>query len=625
MREDNKNIVSVKEVVSEGTSLNNAELGKCFFGPIPMEADPLTRGPQFHVDASDTIGSRPSKKPSSIHHESNTDKMAPGFLSEQSECTDQAFSAAFLSSAWAGDLDHNISHAVMQYMQGLISANINDACNASDASAVGLNETFGDVTIPQKPMSFDSYHNFVVNKLVAHSAPTASPKFVGHMTSILPSFMLPLAEWMVALNQNVVKVETSNAFTSLERQTIGMLHGLVYEQDELFYAQYLHHAQSALGVFCSGGTLANITALWVARNRLLGPHDDFKGVAHSGLTRALKYYGYEGIAILVSERGHYSLSKAVDVLGIGREDLVLIPTDDQDRIDLALLEKKCADLRAQGIQPMALVGIAGTTETGAVDDLQGLAAIAQAQGCHFHVDAAWGGPTLFSATHKAILKGIALADSVTIDAHKQLYVPMGAGVALFKDPELIQNIEHHAAYIIRKDSQDLGRHTIEGSRASMALLVHGALQLLGQQGYEQIIDQGIEKTRAFATLIQACSDFELISTPVLNIVTYRYVPKKVYTFLEKATVDQASRVNEILNRLNACLQETQKRSGKTFVSRTQLNPVRYGRSPIVVLRVVLANPLTTLDILREVLSEQRQIIEKELYSDLSHELAEVMI
>ena len=159
----------------------------------------------------------------------------------------------------------------------------------------------------------------------------------------------------------------------------------------------------------------------------------------------------------------------------------------------------------------------------------------------------------------------------------------------------------------------------------MALLVHGALQLLGQQGYEQLIDQGIEKTRAFATLIQACSDFELISTPVLNIVTYRYVPKEVYTFLEKATVDQASRVNDILNRLNACLQETQKRSGKTFVSRTQLNPVRYGRSPIVVLRVVLANPLTTLDILREVLSEQRQIIEKELYSDLSHELAEVMI
>ncbi|MFA0697522.1 putative pyridoxal-dependent aspartate 1-decarboxylase, partial [Vibrio sp. 10N.222.49.C9] len=127
------------------------------------------------------------------------------------------------------------------------------------------------------------------------------------MTSALPYFLMPLSKIMIALNQNLVKIETSKAFTPLERQVLGMLHSLIYAQDDDFYAKWMHSAQHSLGAFCSGGTIANITALWVARNNAFPADGDFKGIEQQGIFKALKHYEYEGIAILVSERGHYSL------------------------------------------------------------------------------------------------------------------------------------------------------------------------------------------------------------------------------------------------------------------------------------------------------------------------------
>ena len=101
--------------------------------------------------------------------------------------------------------------------------------------------------------------------------------------------------------------------------------------DDPFYHQWIHDSRHALGAFCSGGTIANLTALWVARNRLCAPQGDFKGIAQEGLARSLRHLGCDGLAVLVSRRGHYSLGKAADLLGIGRDQLVLVDTDDNER------------------------------------------------------------------------------------------------------------------------------------------------------------------------------------------------------------------------------------------------------------------------------------------------------
>ena len=477
-----------------------------------------------------------------------------------------------------------------------------------------IEEDFADSAIPEQPTFVSDHTDELLNKLVAHSVHTASPKFIGHMTSALPYFLLPLAKLMVGLNQNLVKIETSKAFTPLERQVLGMMHHLVYGEIEGFYQTWMHSAEHSLGAFCSGGTVANISALWVARNKLFAPAEGFAGVATEGLAAGLAHYGYKRACVLVSERGHYSLAKAADVLGIGRNNLVAVATDHNNRIRIDALKARCEEIAASGGKVMAMIGIAGTTETGHIDPLDEMAAIAAEVGAHFHVDAAWGGATLLSSTHRTLLKGIELADSVTIDAHKQMYVPMGAGMVLFKDPSLVHAIEHHAEYVIRRGSKDLGSHTMEGSRPGMAMLVYSALHVMGRKGYQLLIDQSIEKAQSFARLIAKQADFEVITEPELCLLTYRYVPAELKAALVSATDEQKKRVTPLLNQMTKHIQKSQRETGNSFVSRTKLTPKQYAGEPTTVFRSVLANPLTTLDMLEEILSEQRDIAEQAVHT-----------
>jgi glutamate decarboxylase len=300
----------------------------------------------------------------------------------------------------------------------------------------------------------------------------------------------------------------------------------------------------------------------------------------------------------------------------------MVDTDINNRIDLVRLRQEVRRLRDENIRPLALVGIAGTTETGNVDPLEALADLAGELGCHFHVDAAWGGPTLFSGRHRHLLKGIERADSVTIDAHKQLYVPMGAGMVLFRDPAAMAAIEHHAAYILRHGSKDLGSHTLEGSRPGKAMLVHAGLSIIGRKGYELLIDLGVERARTFAEMIRQHPDFELTSEPELNILTYRYCPLPLQQRLARATPEQSARINMLLDQVNQLLQKHQREAGKTFVSRTRLQVAAYNRQELTVLRVVLANPLTTDEVLAAVLDEQCTIVQQpEMAAMLEHVVA----
>ncbi|MBC54681.1 MAG: putative pyridoxal-dependent aspartate 1-decarboxylase [Gammaproteobacteria bacterium] len=498
-----------------------------------------------------------------------------------------------------GQIDQSISQNLAGFLQQHIVA--------AERDLADIERDFADPHIPEQPTFVSDQIQFVLDKLVAQSVHISAPSFVGHMTSALPYFMLPLSRIMMALNQNLVKVETSKAFTPMERQVIGMVHHLIYQQSDTFYQRWMHDRGHALGSFCSGGTIANLTALWAARNNVLAPRGDFAGLGQEGLLAGMQHYGYQGLAILVSERGHYSLGKASDILGIGRRSLIGIETDANNKIRTDLLARKCDELEKQNIKVMAIVGIVGTSETGNVDPLDAMADIAAERQIHFHVDSAWGGPTLFSDKYRSLLKGIERADSVTLDAHKQLYVPMGAGICVFRNPETLSSVEHHAEYIIRKGSKDLGSHTVEGSRPGMAILVHSGLQIIGRQGYELLIDQGIEKARGFAEMIKAADDFELVTEPELNILTYRYLPDDIQQALLASAEETRMEANQRLNLLTKSIQKTQRGLGRSFVSRTRLNPVRYQRDPIVVFRAVLANPLTTTEILQDMLAEQREI------------------
>ena len=466
-----------------------------------------------------------------------------------------------------------------------------------------LAESFKRSWILNEPCGTADYLDYVAEHVVPHLIHTSSPRFIGHMTSALPYFVRPLAKLIAAMNQNQVKIETSKALSFYERQALAMIHNLIFEYPDSFYSRHVQNRESTLGIVTSGGTLANVTALLCARNSCFGRREGFAGVEESGLPAALNHYGYAGAAVIGSTQLHYSFEKAVGTLGIGVESLIRVPVDHAHRIQVPALMQATAECRARRRKIIAVVGIAGTTESGAIDPLREMAEIAHEAGAHFHVDGAWGGPLLFSDLHRQQLAGIEEADSVTIDGHKQMYLPMGMGLVMFRDPSLARVIEKQAKYVVREGSHDLGRRSLEGSRPGMVFFLHAALSILSRKGYRHLIEESIRKTRYMADSIRNRAEFQVLVEPVMNIITYRFLPESLRA--AAAALQLTESENQIINVTNERLQRLQRKSGHSFVSRTTLATTQYGDSwPVVALRAVIANPLTTEADIEAVLDHQ---------------------
>jgi glutamate decarboxylase len=449
----------------------------------------------------------------------------------------------------------------------------------------------------------------LIEDIAPHAVNVASPYFIGHMTSAIPFFMVHLKTIVAALNQNVVKIETSKVVSVMEKQVLAKIHRLIYRKSDSFYNEHIQSTNTTLGCFTENGTLSNLTALWVARNTRLAPKPGFDGVEKEGLQAAYRTYEIERSVVLVSKRGHYSLNKSGGLLGIGNRNIVAVDVDEKNRIDLIALEKTIHTLKKSQKKTavLAVVGIAGTTETGSVDPLLKLGEICEENRIHFHVDAAWGGPTLMSEKYRHLLVGIEGADSVTIDGHKQFYMPMSCGMVYFKDPMIMDSVIYHAHYVNRPTSVDLGIKSPSGSREANSLILDSALKIMGSRGYGLLIDHGIETARKFADEIEKRPDFQLVTPPELNILTYRLCPLDLKNQLVQGDVKTMAQINEKLNTLNRTVQRLQREAGNSFVSRTTLRSANWSEQDIVVLRAVIMNPMTTIEILREILDEQEKI------------------
>jgi glutamate decarboxylase len=495
----------------------------------------------------------------------------------------QRVRSLFVADEAETEIEARISKSVERFLGATIVS--------TEVDFDALSADFRATTVPERPGDVAAYLEGLGTRVAAHSIHTASPNYMGHMTSALPYFVRPLSRLITALNQNLVKVETSKALTPYEREALAMMHRLVFARDDAFYGAHVQDKSSTLGIMTSGGTLANATGLWIARNTSLGPDAGFAGVERAGLAAALEHYKARRAVIVGSALMHYSLEKAADLLGIGTEGFVRVPVDPDSRVrldDMRAAMKACTE---RGDRVIAVVGIAGTTDSGAIDPLPELAAIAREAKTHLHVDAAWGGPLLFSPEQRSKLAGIELADSVTIDGHKQLYLPMGIGMVLLRNPTIARAIEKQAQYIIRADSPDLGRRALEGSRPGMALYLHAALHVIGASGYAWLVEEGIRKARWMAARLREREEFELLAEPQMNIVNYRYLPVDLRSKARALTLSPDEQI--VINQTNERLQEKQRAVGQTFVSRTTLRFTRHGHDlPIAALRAVLANPLT---------------------------------
>lgn len=489
-----------------------------------------------------------------------------------------------------------------------------------------LSKIFDQTAVPDSPHLIKDVLGEIKEKVTAHSVKVGNPYYIGHMISAVPYFMILMEMIIAALNQNQVKIETAKASSFVERELVAWFHRLIFDRGEKFYQKHIQNPRVALGNVTSDGTIANLTALMVAREKAFPPDGDFPGIRAAGVERALRHYGYGRGVVMVSTRGHYSIKKAVNMLGMGEENVLNIAVDHYNRMDVKRLRRKIESLRGkkgkERTKIVAIVGIAGTTETGNVDNLQELGETAREVGAHFHVDACWGGAALLVDDYRGLFKGIEEADSVSMDAHKLLYCPMSMGMILFKSERDLHHLMHTANYIIRRNSVDTGRFTVEGSRPFACLKPWASLKIIGREGYGLLFKSAKENTDTMMEILEGSGNFEILNFPELFILNYRFIPRAVMRRLREWDRARASsqdrgavkdlegrikKVNHLINALNIKLHKALRRDDTTFVSRTTLESTRYRPQHIVVLRAVLINPLTDRAVLTEVVDTQNRI------------------
>ncbi|MBN1903749.1 MAG: aminotransferase class V-fold PLP-dependent enzyme [Deltaproteobacteria bacterium] len=494
----------------------------------------------------------------------------------------------------------------------------------SSATLPDLSNIFSETSIPDSPLLIKDVLSEIKLKVIDHSVKVGNPYYIGHMTSAVPYFMILLEMIIAALNQNQVKIETARASSFVERELVAWVHNLIFNKKPNFYEKNIHNPKVSLGNVTSDGTLSNVTALMVAREKAFPPDGDFPGFRVAGAVSALRHYGYSRGVILVSTRGHYSITKAANILGIGESNVINIPVDMNNRIDikkLLLRVKKFNKSKGKDrTKIISIIGIAGTTETGNIDDLEALAEISQESSTHFHVDASWGGPALLADEYRPVFKGIEKADSVAFDSHKLLYCPASMGLAIFKSEKDLGYIKHSSRYIIRKNSVDTGRFTLEGSRPFACLKPWASLKIIGSKGYGLLFRHARNSTDYFKEILDSCGNFETLNNPDLFILNYRFIPEQVQNQIviwkksrtqsgkkEKKTETRIQKTNRLINSLNIKLHRALRKDDTTFVSRTTLESTIYRPQNIVVLRAVLINPLTEKETLDEIKDTQNRI------------------
>ena len=287
-----------------------------------------------------------------------------------------------------------------------------------------------------------------------------------------------------------------------------------------FAQQMFGMPEGAAGALTSGGAMANLIALKVARDTRAGWDIRAEGVAAGP---PLGFY--------LSSETHVVSDRAADMLGVGAANVRHVPVDDAYRMRVDLLRDLVVRDRAAGVGPIAVVANAGTVSTGAVDDLAAIADVCRDEGLWLHVDAAYGGPAVLAGDLRPLFAGIERADSIAFDPHKWLYTPHSGGCVLVRDLEVMRrsfDLEY-VSYIVKDEEHtdwgiDLGRHSPNFSRGFWSLKVWISLLAHGRDAYARRISHDAALARYLGALVEERDDFELMTPVGLSITCFRYVP-----------------------------------------------------------------------------------------------------
>lgn len=357
--------------------------------------------------------------------------------------------------------------------------------------------------LPQASASPETVLQEVDNKLLPYCTHVGHPGYMGLITPS-PNPMGVIADFICsALNQNLGAYSIGPSAIEMERQVVRWLAGLCGYDDK------------AGGNLTSGGMMANFIALKLARDAVTLDRAQHEGIG-------------KGWAVYVSEERHVSIDKAVDAIGLGRDALRPLPTDASFQVRLDAVEAAIADDKKNGVRPMCIVCLFGTTNTGAIDDLRGLRRIADREGIWLHADAAYGGGMLLSHEWPMRDRGLELADSITIDPHKWFYAPLDAGAVLVKDHSRLTASFGIKPSYLRDESDEANEryqyyvHGFEQSRRFRGLKVWMSFKRYGTRQIGEWIDNNVRQAKHLYSLVDRHPEFEPASDPPMSAICIRF-------------------------------------------------------------------------------------------------------
>jgi glutamate/tyrosine decarboxylase-like PLP-dependent enzyme len=404
---------------------------------------------------------------------------------------------------------------------------------------------------PEKGSDPSQVLHFVLEKVMTNSANMAHPKSFSFVPG--PSNFISVMADALATGYNIFSGgwAASPAAAELEIVTIQWLLKI-----------FGFPKKKGGGIFTSGGSMANLTAVVTARRIKCG--DDF--------SRAIIY---------LSDQAHSSNIKAIRALGFKKEQIRIIPTDNELKFSVNKLKNCIAKDRLEGLYPFCLIATAGTTNTGTVDPLVELGKICKKEDIWFHIDGAYGGAAILSQKGKQAMKGIEKADSLTVDPHKWFFQPYEMGCLLVRNhknlshtftekPEYLRDIEGNTSEINFYD------HGIQLTRRFRALKFYMSLKTFGLKEFRDAITYNIDLAEEVETMLRGSKSWEVVYPATLAVINFRYNPiNKNYSEKELDSINQYI-------------------SGKVMASRKAMlvTTILNGQ---VVLRMCLINPRTTME------------------------------
>jgi aromatic-L-amino-acid/L-tryptophan decarboxylase len=439
-----------------------------------------------------------------------------------------------------------------------------------------------DRTLPTEATEFEQLLEVIRKPLLEFSRHNGHPRMFGYVQAPGTAIAAVADLLASALNANLTAWRSAPAAVEMERLTIDWI------------KQIIGFDESAAGLFVSGGSMANMAALATARRTKAAPEISDEG-AQSCL-RALRVYA--------SEEVHHSVAKAAALIGIGRNNVRMIGVDERYKINLDSLVAAIEEDRAAGRLPICVVANAGTVATGAFDPLAQISEIAQRYNLWLHVDAAYGGFAALAPTAAPLFDSIIQADSVALDPHKWLYLPVDCGCILYRDPETARTTFAHEAEYTRVIGQGADEafafwdYGPELSRRFRALKVWMLLKGVGLQALSEAIEKDLKCARHLESLAQNSDDFEMLAPVELSIFCFRHLPPQLRDIPAQENKRRAR--EEELDLHNERLLLALQRDGSSYLSNARLR----GR---FALRGCVMNYRTTLRDMENLLDDLRRV------------------